>query len=193
MTKVSLSEEATTACSDEPEPRQDFVETGLQELDINKRGLDAEGETPVIDVRSNTYWMIRTQTQAEWLNFSPTAGSGDVEVVVEAAPNNGAERTAVLVFETQQGEMKRFTVRQSGAESRVTFYEGRFGDGASQLSINRSRRGRIGASAACAASTGVRMPWSTAVHPRRATTELRAATTLPSGVTMPTSCSEASI
>lgn len=128
---------AATACSDEPEPRQDFVETGLQELDINKRGLDAEGETPVIDVRSNTYWMIRTQTQAEWLNFSPTAGSGDVEVVVEADPNNGPERTAILVFETRQGEMKRFTVRQSGAESRVTFYEGRFGDGASQLSINR--------------------------------------------------------
>lgn len=126
-----------TACNDDPETRQDYVQTDIQELNINKRGLDAEGETPVISVRSNTYWIIRTEPEADWFTVSPQAGSGDVNVIIEASDNGGAERTATLIFETQQGEMRRFTIRQAGTESTIRFFDTGFGTGASQQSINQ--------------------------------------------------------
>lgn len=133
------------ACNDDPETDGAYVRPDAEELAVNKRGLTAEGETPAIGVRSNTYWVIRRQETDDWLTLSPAAGSGDVEVEIDAAENSGEPRSAALVFETRTGEIARFVVRQQGSGHTVDFFGDDFGTGASDLSIARfdgwNRRG----------------------------------------------------
>ena len=86
------------ACNDDPETEPAYVETDAPTFTANKRGLAADGETLHIDVKSNTYWIIRQQEADDWFTLSPQAGSGSQEVAVTIAANTGQERSATLVF-----------------------------------------------------------------------------------------------
>lgn len=123
------------ACNNDPESTGAYVSPDTEQLTVNKRGLTAEGETPTISVRSNTYWIIRQMEADDWFTLSPAAGSGDVEVEIETAENSGEPRSATLVFETRTGEIARIIVNQQGSANTLCFFEDDFGTGASGQSI----------------------------------------------------------
>lgn len=123
------------ACSDDPETEQAYVQTDSPTFTANKRGVAADGETLRIGVRSNTYWIIRQQAEDDWFTLSPKAGSGSREVEAAIAANTGQERSATLVFETEQGRMQQITLRQEGHNSTVRFLNDDFGTGTSAQSV----------------------------------------------------------
>ena len=124
-----------SACNDDPETEPAYVETGAPTFTANKRGLAADGETLHIDVKSNTYWIIRQQEADDWFTLSPQAGSGSREVAVTIAANTGQERSATLVFETEHGQMQRITLWQEGHGNTIRFFNDDFGTGASALPV----------------------------------------------------------
>ena len=70
--------------------------------------LDENGNGTIL-IASNTQWTGISSDS--WLNFSPSSGSGNVQVSVSAYINNtGVERSAILTFTDQSNKVTAATI-----------------------------------------------------------------------------------
>ena len=81
------------ACNKEVAPTLDLSTSNVE--------FTAEGGSVTIDVKSNTFWTVSTETAA-WYTVTPTYGNGDGTVTVTAKQHTDAQiRSSKLTFEAE--------------------------------------------------------------------------------------------
>lgn len=98
-------------------------------VQANRRGIDSNGGQVILNVTSNTYWILNVdEAAAEWISFTPKAApAGTTEVFVTIAENTDVARMATLVFDTQMGVKEQVTINQHGVDEQLSYYCETFG------------------------------------------------------------------
>ena len=98
-------------------------------VEANRRGIDSNGGQVILNVTSNTYWVLQVDEQtASWIEFSPKAApAGTTEVFVTIAENSDAARQGTLMFDTIDGIIEQVVINQRGADEQLTYYRESFG------------------------------------------------------------------
>ena len=120
---------ATLSCQTEQEIEYQ-VSSDRVNIQANRRGIDSNGGQIVLNVTSNTYWILNIDQQAaEWIEFNPKAApAGTTEVFVTVAENSDVARTATLYFDTQTGVKEEVVINQTGAEEQLSYFCETFGE-----------------------------------------------------------------
>jgi len=95
------------AANENPAIRRGAIVIGDQRADIGQEaaacefalsapssGIDASGGQAVVDVRTRPGCGWQARSDASWLTVQPGSGTGEAEITITAAPNDGAERTS---------------------------------------------------------------------------------------------------
>ena len=110
-------------------------------VDANRRGIDSNGGKIILNITSNTYWILNVDdAAASWVDFTPKAApAGTTEVFVTIAENNDEARQATLSFDTLDGVKQTVTINQRGNDEQLSYYCETFGDQpvAEDVNINR--------------------------------------------------------
>lgn len=110
-------------------------------VEANRRGIDSNGGQVILNITSNTYWILNVdEAAASWIEFTPKAApAGTTEVFVTIAENTDVARQAILSFDTIDGVKQTVTIDQRGADEQLTYYCENFGDQpvAENTNINR--------------------------------------------------------
>lgn len=97
------------------------ITTDRSTVNANKRGMTSEGGDVTFEVRSNVYWVIRIDEDADWLTVSPRAAYGDRTVTITAQANAGAARSTMLRFDSLDGVTAEIEVRQGSWDELINF------------------------------------------------------------------------
>ena len=83
-------------------------------LDVTSLNFNVNGEAKSFNISSNTTWTIEAP---EWCVLSANSGSNNKEITVTVAQNTtGAERTGVIVVNSQSGRTAQINVKQDGGK-----------------------------------------------------------------------------
>ncbi|MDR2887533.1 MAG: BACON domain-containing protein [Bacteroidales bacterium] len=100
-----------TNCDKKDDPATLNIENAPQ------TAVAATGGTATFDVKSNTDWSVSKPADATWLTIAPQSGSGNAQVTLTLAANEGASRTAAL--NVSGGSLwKTVNISQAAAEGK---------------------------------------------------------------------------